>query len=146
MRKQVFLSFFALASFAFWGCEEDSGSESFLYKIPSEIQAYVDLYFPGQSVIQALLDSEEQERRYELLLDNLTRLEFNLDKKIIEIDGRSGLPDSVLPAGILSYVSSHYAGQSIIRWELEEGYQQIQLNNQLEIEFDPDGKFIRLDD
>lgn len=146
MGKQIFISLFVLVSFVFWGCEEDSESESFLYKIPSEVQAYVDLHFPEQSVIQAFFYSEGQESSYELLLDNLTRLEFNLDKKITEIDGQTGLPDSILPAGILSYVSSHYEGQSIVGWELEEACQQIRLNNHLELEFDLDGKFIRLDD
>lgn len=144
MRKQI-LSLFVLMSFAFVGCEEDSASESFLYKIPSEVQAYVDLHFPEQSVIRALWDSEEQESSYELLLDNLTRLEFGLDKKIIEIDSSSKLPDSVIPVNILSYVSSNYADNYIIAWELEGGYQQIQLNNQLELEFDLEGKFVKRD-
>ncbi len=142
MRKQV-LSLFVLMSFI--GCEENSDSESFLYKIPSEVQAYVDLHFPEQSVIQAVWDSEGEESSYELLLDNLTRLEFGLDKKVIEIGGSSKLPDSVIPAGILSYVSSNYADEYITAWELEAGYQQIELNNQLELEFDLEGKFRRTD-
>lgn len=144
MRKQILFLFVAM-SFAFAACEEDSDSDAFLYKVPSELEAYVDLHFPGQTVIQAVWDSEGEESSYELLLDNLTRLEFGLDKKVIEIGGSSKLPDSVIPAGILSYVSANYANQYIVGWELEAGYQQIELNNQLELEFDSEGKFVKTD-
>jgi len=145
MRKQILL-LFVVMSFAFAACEEDSDSDAFLYKVPSELEAYVDLHFPEQTIIQAVWDAEGEESNYELLLDNLTRLEFGLDKKVIEIGGSSKLPDSVIPAGILSYISSNYESQHIIGWELEAGYQQIELNNQLELEFDMDGKFVRTDD
>jgi hypothetical protein len=81
-----------------------------------------------------------------LLLDNFIKLEFSHEKEIVEIDGSIKLPDSVIPANILSYVSSNYADSYITGWELEGGYQQIQLNNHVEIEFNLEGEFIRLDD
>jgi hypothetical protein len=145
MRGKI-LTLLMMVSFAFVSCEDDSDSESSLYKVPSEIQAYVDQHFPEQAIIQAILDKEDQNSKYELLLDNFIKLEFSHEKEIIEIDGSIKLPDSVIPANILSYVSSNYADSYITSWELEHGYQQIQLNNHVEIEFSLEGEFIRIDD
>ena len=132
-----------MMAFAFAGCEEDS--DSGLYNIPNEIEAYVDQYFPDQSVIQAMLDLEGPESNYELLLDNFIKLEFNVEKAIFEIDSNVKLPDSVIPATILDYIASNYQGHYVTCWEMETGHQQIQLNNQLELDFDLEGQFLRLD-
>lgn len=143
--KKLFLVLFIMMQFAFGGCEEDSDSESFLYNIPSEIQAYVDQHFPDQSVIQARLDLEGTESNYELLLDNFIKLEFNVEKAVVEIDSNVKLPDSVIPANILAYITSNYKDYYITCWELKSGHQQIELNNQVELDFDLEGQFLRLD-
>jgi hypothetical protein len=56
------------------------------------------------------------------------------------------LQDSVIPTKILDYVSSTYPDNYIIGWELEDkGRQQVTLNNNLELEFDKDSKYLRID-
>lgn len=85
---------------------------------------------------------------YEVKLDNAIELEFNSKNQVKEIKSRSGikLPDSVIPPSILSYVKANYRQNSIVEWELKKKKQEIELENGIELEFDLNGKFLRIDD
>ncbi|MFV0471370.1 MAG: PepSY-like domain-containing protein [Paludibacteraceae bacterium] len=72
-------------------------------------------------------------------------LDFNSACEIIDIDGTSQLPNSVIPQAILDYVLRNYASNVIADWELELNYQQVELNNSVELEFEMNGTFIRID-
>ncbi|MEL7589054.1 MAG: PepSY-like domain-containing protein [Prolixibacteraceae bacterium] len=146
MKKSI-LAFLIIPSFFLISCEDDSDEDSTitLKEIPTEIQSYIDEHFSEQTVSQAILEEDDGVFKFELFLDNFTMLEFSSEKKAIEIDGQSKLPDSVIPESILSYVSTNYKDHYITGWELESGYQQVRLENQTELEFDLDGEFLRID-
>ncbi len=72
-------------------------------------------------------------------------LDFNSSYEITDIDGTTQLPDSVIPQAILDYVAQSYPANFITDWELERNHQQIELNNGLELEFELNGAFIRID-
>jgi hypothetical protein len=72
-------------------------------------------------------------------------LGFNSSYEITDIDGTTQLPDSVIPQAILDYVAQSYPANFITDWELERNHQQIELNNGLELEFELNGAFIRID-
>ena len=82
---------------------------------------------------------------YEVLLAENFQLEFDEAFNIVEIDGVTALPASVIPDAILDYVAEHYATYFITDWELELDHQQVELNNKVELEFRMDGTFIRID-
>lgn len=85
------------------------------------------------------------ELTYDILLDGNIKLEFNKKNQIIDIESREKLPDSVIPAKILDYVSANYSGNFITGWEIDGRNQQVKLNNGLELEFNMDGDFLRID-
>ena len=64
---------------------------------------------------------------------------------IIDVDGVIQLPNSVIPQSILDYVSVNYPNNVITDWELEFNHQQVELNNNIELEFEMNGNFIRID-
>jgi hypothetical protein len=56
------------------------------------------------------------------------------------------LPDSVIPEKIREYVKSNYPAYFITDWEKESRkVQQIELSNGLDLEFDNDGKYLKMD-
>ncbi|MCC6251656.1 MAG: PepSY-like domain-containing protein [Bacteroidia bacterium] len=114
-------------------------------KIPSEIKTYVQTHFSTTSISRAVKDKDGKEL-YEVLLANGVKLEFNKQIEIIDIDWNSKLPDSVIPANILSYVNSNYSSNYIVGWELKYGNQEVQLNNSLALIFNISGTFLRDDD
>ncbi|NLW30122.1 MAG: hypothetical protein GXY77_01545 [Fibrobacter sp.] len=72
-------------------------------------------------------------------------LEFNRKNEIIDIDGVSQLPNSVIPEKILQYVTTNYPTNFITDWELDGKNQQIELDNGLDLEFNMNGDFLRID-
>ena len=63
----------------------------------------------------------------------------------IDIEGISKLPDSVIPSKIREYVVANYPQNHIIGWEIDGRNQQVELDNDLDLEFTMNGDFIRID-
>lgn len=112
---------------------------------PSEITAFVNKYFPERKVLQIVKESELFDVTYEVILDDRTRLDFNKSKNVEEIDSLTELPHSLLQPEVVAYVKKQFPNQVIISWELDNGKQQIELDNGLELEFTKSGKFIKID-
>lgn len=117
-----------------------------LEEVPEQIAAYLETHFPDISVIEASFDDHVIYKKYEISLKGRTSLEFTPDFKVKEIKSKSKLPDSVIPEKILKYVQANYPNNVITDWELDDGNQQIELDNGLDIEFSLDGLFIRVED
>lgn len=66
-------------------------------QVPSEIKSYIKNHFPKHSVIQSEIDMEGLSKQYEITLSEGIELKFNNKNQIINIDGKSKLPDSVIP-------------------------------------------------
>ncbi len=131
-------------------CSDDDGnnnqeivlSES---EIPMEIMAYKTTHFPENGITKSIKDIEGSTVTYDLYLLGNFELDFNSTYEITDIDGISQLPDSVIPQSILDYVVQNYPSNVITDWELEFNQQQVGLNNGIELEFEMDGTFIRID-
>ena len=126
------------------GCDKETVIPE--QNVPTEINNYVSTHFPNCSISKAIKENDENEEMYEITLSCGVKLEFNKQKEIIDIDWNKKLPDSVIPANILSYVISNYSTNFIIGWELQSGNQEVQLNNNLVLVFDMAGEFLRIDD
>ena len=114
-------------------------------EIPADIKTYVDTHFASTTINRAVKDTEKGVVSYEIYLSGNVELEFDSMYEITDIDGRTQLPDSVIPNTILAYVKQNYANQFITDWELELDHQQVELNNGVELEFAMNGDFLRID-
>ncbi|HLS30653.1 MAG TPA: PepSY-like domain-containing protein [Flavobacteriaceae bacterium] len=114
-------------------------------EIPAEIKTYISTHFDGHSIIRAEKETDNQIINYEIYLSENFNLEFNSEYEITEIDGVTELPNSVIPQPILDYVTLNYPYHFISDWELEINHQQIELSNDLELDFDLDGNFLSID-
>ncbi|MFV0290835.1 MAG: PepSY-like domain-containing protein [Mangrovibacterium sp.] len=130
----------------FVACNDDDKHEKVLAEkeIPAAIIDYKTTHFPEAIINRAILDSEH-ETIYEIYLSGNVELDFNENCEIIDIDGTTKLPDSVIPVEIQNYVTENYPTYVITDWELELGNQQIEFSNGWELEFKLDGTFIRID-
>ena len=72
-------------------------------------------------------------------------MDFNVNCEIIDIDGNMKLPKSVIPQALFDYVIQNYSANFITDWELEFNHQQIELDNGMELEFEMDGAFRKID-
>jgi hypothetical protein len=114
--------------------------------IPAEITAYANTHFPSLPLLQVVKENDGFVLTYNVILQGNIDLEFNRRKEIIEIDGVTALPSSVIPDAIETYVSTNFPDNFITNWALENKGQQVQLDNGLDLKFDMDGNFKRYDD
>lgn len=115
-------------------------------EFPSEITSYIDTHFPESDIISIKEEKERRKTEYEVKLRNMEELEFDQDYAIKSVESKSGLPESVVPQLIRDYVTKNYPNRTIKEWKKKRKGQEIELDNDLEIKFDQDGNFIRLDD
>ncbi len=147
MKKLRFLSAFAviLLGVVLFSCKND---EEVLNKndYPVEILNYVKQHFPNASITGIIKEKENKKDRFDVVLSDRTKLEFNEVKQVIAIDGgKNRLPDSVIPVKILAYVATNYPNQFITEWELEKDRQQVEITDGTDLEFDMEGNFLRID-
>lgn len=124
-------------------CEKESimGPEN----LPEKVSTYISTHFPDHKVIQYIKDKDGLELTHDVTLNESLFLEFNRKEEIIEIDGVSKLPDSVIPEKILKFVTENYPTQVITDWELDDNRQQVELDNGVGLEFNKAGDFIKID-
>lgn len=115
-------------------------------EFPEKIISFVQTHFPEDQIVTIKEEKERRKTEYEVKLNSRAELEFDGGLEIIKIESKSGLPDSVLPEKIVAYVSQNYPGRKIEEWKKKKKYQEIELDNSLELEFDFDGNFMKIDD
>ena len=113
--------------------------------VPAEIETYVKTHFSDHKILQVIKDKDGFTKSYDVILEGGFSLEFDRKLEIIDIDGTGRLPDSVIPAKILDYVSQNYSGNYITDWEIDGKNQQVGLENELDLEFNMSGEFLRID-
>lgn len=114
-------------------------------QLPDKIREYIKNHFSALSVTQVTKDREGFQITYDVLLSDMTKLEFNKKDEVKDIESQYKLPDSVIPAKILQYVNNNYPGQVIKNWELDDQFQQVELSNGLELNFTSNADFSHID-
>jgi hypothetical protein len=147
MKLPVITMLICLSIFSSCSNDDDNINDVLLTEaeIPTAIKSYIETHFPSNTIVRAEKDTENNTITYEIYLNDNINLEFNSTSEIIDIDGVIQLPNSVIPESILDYVSTNYPNNFITDWELEFNHQQVELNNNLELEFEMNGNFIRID-
>jgi hypothetical protein len=111
-----------------------------------EIRIYLSKHYPSPSIVESEIDITDSTNTYEVKLNNGTSLEFNYKKEIMDIDGHSELPKSVISSKIFDYVAINYPNNFIQGWEMDEGCkQEVELNNGLDLEFNLNNDFLQCD-
>lgn len=136
-------AFIFVASLTLLSCDKETILQD--SEIPTAIKSYVTENFPENPIIQAVKDRDGITTTYDIILDQNIKLEFNSDKEIIDIEGVTALPNSVIPKKIAQYVSANHPTNTITDWKIDDRRQKVKLNNGLELEFNKDGDFLRID-
>jgi phosphopantetheine adenylyltransferase len=111
----------------------------------AEIKSFISNHFSDNSIIQVIRDRDGLTITHDVMLSENINLEFNRKNEIIEIDGLTELPSSVIPEKLRQYVINNYPSNLITDWELDDKNQQIELDNGLDLEFNMNGDFLRID-
>lgn len=118
-----------------------------LKELPANAQTYITKHFPNQAPSYIIEDKGMLSTDYEVMLTGGTKIEFDGSGNWEEVDGnKTAIPNSVIPKNIATYLTANYKGQAIEKIEREKYKYKVELLNGLDLEFDADGKFLRIDD
>lgn len=112
-------------------------------KIPSGSQAFIDKYFPSSSVVLVEMDDDDDGMEYSVLLNDGTKIEFDLQGEWKRIGrNKTGVPSVLVPSPILQYVKTNYPQDVITKLSKKPYGFKIELSNDEDVRFNPQGHFI----
>ncbi len=115
-------------------------------ELPAEATAFIKKYFSKNTIHHAIKDQDKGKITYEVMLDNMTELEFTVKGIWKEVDGKDkAIPTGYILKPILDYVKKNYPKASITHIDKGLNDIDIELDNGTELEFDLKGKFLRID-
>lgn len=144
--KRAFLTIVAaLASLVVLAsCDNDEKHLDY-NELPNVAKSFINNHFGDNEVRSVIKEYDDLTYHYEVYLTDGTKIEFNKNGEWCEVENRvEGVPTSILPAGIISYVQENYGSYFIVSVERDRQY-DIELNNDLDLDFSLDGDFIRVD-
>ena len=112
---------------------------------PGQIISYINAHFPKSEIISVKKDKEDLKTEYKVKLNTMVELEFDGNFSIKKIESKSALPQSVVPEKIVAYIHKNYPNNKILEWKKEKKGQKIELDNDIDVVFDLNGKFLGID-
>lgn len=149
--KNLFSKMFVATAvvFSMTSCDKDEQLIS-SDELPTVSKNFVSEYFAGAKYISTVKDKEGvSSYEYEVKLDNGVDIKFDEAGQWQEVEMRNdiqALPNTafILPA-IVKYVNDNYATVGINGIDRELNGFDVELTNDLDLEFDKEGNFIRID-
>ena len=144
MKKQFLtlaaILFFSIVAFA------QNGITKF-EQLPAQAQEFVKTYFNDYKVSYILSDREFANVDYKIRFEDGTEIEFNAKGEWTDVSGKQNcIPTGFILNEITDYVGLYHKDMCITDIEKEFNRITIELNNNLEIEFNSKGKLISYDD
>lgn len=111
-----------------------------------KINEFVSTYFPQANITATVPDGRE----YDVMLSDNTKLEFDRKIEWKEIDCEHAtiytfVPSALVPQQITAYVSQKYPNNTIVKISKDGRNWDIELNNDIEIEFNKNFEVVEID-
>ncbi|KOS08286.1 hypothetical protein AM493_09210 [Flavobacterium akiainvivens] len=116
-------------------------------ELPKIAQEFIKTNFPNQATSYIIEDKDIHETEYVVHFTGGAEVEFDGKGNWKEVDANhSIMPKSVLPKAVAAYVDQNYKGQNVEKIEHKHWGYKVEFTNDIELEFDNAGKFLRIDD
>lgn len=146
--NNILLKIAALLVFAFFlvSCEKEEVISS--DDLPAVANSFLKDHFKDVRVLSVVKEKEGlASTEYQVLLDNGVEINFDKNGNWDEVDSRNNgvIPTTFILESIVKYVNQEYPTASINGIDKENYGFDIDLTNGLELVFDKEGKFSRID-
>ena len=117
-------------------------------QVPAPIKAFIQQYFPGQTITYAEKDLELTGYKYDVFLADGTRIDFDTDDVWDKINCplTNPVPTALIPAPIATFIQANYPDAMITKIDKENRGYEVDLANGLELKFNKQGALIEMDD
>lgn len=115
-------------------------------QLPAAAQTFIKTNFSSDKVSHAFID-EGFSTEYEVYFENGNQIEFDKNGQWKEVKCVIGkVPAKIIPASISKYISQYFNGTDIIKIKKDRRGYEVELRNEIELEFDLNGNFVKMDD
>lgn len=116
-------------------------------QVPKTGQQFINKHFGAKQVSSVMLDDDYFSKEYKVYLQNGTKIEFDSDGNWKEVNGnRNAIPTGFVPAKISNYVNRSFPNTKITKIERDRKEIEVKLTNGLEVKFDKNGNFKKIED
>ena len=116
-------------------------------QLPIAAQTFVNTNYPDVKVLYVVVDDDLIRPDYKVVLVNGVEIKFNNSGGLEKIEAtKTGVPTSLIPSQILSYVNNHFPASMVTEYEIGKRAYEIKLSNRLELTFNKNFNVIELDD
>lgn len=153
LRKLAAMSAFVLVlagvGMAMPACSDDNDEKTIQFtQVPESAQTFISTYFPAEQIRTVKENRKDNVRdKFEIEFESGLEIDFDAAGSWTDIDMPRGktIPAGIVPGPIDSYVKTNYPAEGINGISIEKYGYDVELTNGLDLEFDPQGKFIRID-
>lgn len=118
-----------------------------LEQLPVTAQEFVKTYFSDYTIQYIFSDREFADIDYKIRFEDGTEIEFNAKGEWTDVSSKEKcIPTGFILTEITNYVDTYHKDMCITDIEREFNRITIELNDNLEIEFNSKGKFVSYDD
>lgn len=115
-------------------------------QLPAKAKTFINQHFKGVKVTNVIQDKDVFSKDFDVNFENGTKVEFDRTGNWKEIKSLSGsMPSSLVPAKIKQYISNNYKGANIVEINKEARKIDVELSNGIDLDFDKNGNFLRID-
>ena len=112
-------------------------------QLPQKAQQFINKHFSSVGFLSATQDDGE----YEVYLKDGTEIDFTATGEWKSVDRHTvAIPAALVPAAIAQYVKTNFPNNIITKIEKNYNGYDIELETDLELKFDKNGKFLYADD
>lgn len=116
-------------------------------ELPIQAQTFVQKYFNVSDIAYIEREREGVHHEYKVYLKNALEIEFDYQGNFKSIDCQiTSVPEGIVPELIRSFVQTHYPDHLIVEYAVGYRYLTVELGNGMELIFDLEGHFVRVDD
>lgn len=148
MKKISMIVALAVAMAALGSCDSPDKAVVDFESLPQSAQMFVKTYYPDRGVSVVLKDKNIFDRDYEVVFSDGANIDFTSKGEWTEVEDRDmdGVPQAILPAGIMTFVTNSHPDQVIVKISKDDRRYEVELSNRIELEFDSNGQLVGYDD
>ena len=115
-------------------------------QLPANAQTLIKKHFGNYKFVKAEVEREDGGLKYEVELSHDISIEFNKNGKWKEIDcEKTVVPFQLIPQPVRRHVKKNYPNATIVKIERDHKKFEVELSNDVEITYDKNGKFLKVD-